>query len=107
MKTPTMDVGNTDRSVSPAPKSNTVVLGASMPYDSLKSLEQVMFFDQKLNKLRDEGLRPNKTDLIKMSLILFFNSPISKERLMGLWNLANNDDSFQSIRNQQEMKKND
>ena len=99
MNDPTLDVGATDQKVVTTPKSNTVVLGASMPYDSLKALEHVMISDPKLNILRVEGFRPNKTDLVKMSLLLFFNTPISKDRLLSLWGNANNDRVFQGAEN--------
>ena len=97
MKTPNKDVGtiNDNRLIVTTPKSNTVVLGASMPYDSLKALEQTILNDDKLNVLRDIKLRPNKTDLVKMSLLYFFKSKISKENLLELYNSSNDEKIFQ------------
>lgn len=93
MRNPNADVSADQSSVDITPnRSNTTILGASMPYESLKDLEQLMLSDPKLTKLRGEGFRPNKTDLVKMSLILFFNSPISTERLIAYWKLASNDE---------------
>jgi hypothetical protein len=86
------NVGST-RTVVSTIKSNAV-LGASMSYTSLKALESVILSDSKMNVLRDSEIRPNKTDLVKMSLIHFFKSSISKQKLLELYHSSNDEEIF-------------
>lgn len=94
MKQPNHSVGATDQVVT-STKSKNAVLGASISYDSLKALEQVMLDDVHLESLREEGFRPNKTDLVKMSVTLFLCSKLSKNKLRTLWNDSQKEDIFQ------------
>ena len=98
MKTPNRSVGATDQVVTTT-KSKNAVLGASISYDSLKALEQLMLNDVHLEKLRSEGFRPNKTDLVKMSVSLFLCSKLSRDKLIHLWNNSQDDSIFQEEKN--------
>jgi hypothetical protein len=98
MKTPNQSVGTTDQVVTTT-KSKNAVLGASISYDSLKALEQLMLNDAHLEKLRSEGFRPNKTDLVKMSVSLFLCSKLSRDKLIHLWNNSQDESIFQEEKN--------
>lgn len=98
MKTPNQRVGATDQVVTNT-KSKNAVLGASISYGSLKALEQLMLNDVHLERLRSEGFRPNKTDLVKMSVSLFLCSKLSKDRLISLWKSSQDENIFQEDRN--------
>ena len=80
--------------ISNSATSGAAVLGASMSYDSLLEIENQLHNDPKLGKIRCNGHRPNKTNLVKMALLYFQRANISEERLLSLFETSNDDELF-------------
>ena len=76
-------------------QSNTSVLGATMSYDSMLAIEGLLLINPILDVIRKAGFKPNKSNLVKMSLIYFLSSDLTKERILELYEMSDDDTKFQ------------
>lgn len=76
-------------------QSNAAVLGCNMSYDAMLAIEGLILINPKLDVIRKAGNKPNKTNLVKMALMYFFTSTLTKEQLLKLYALSENDVMFQ------------
>ena len=76
--------------------NNQSVLGVNTTYDTMLAIEALILENPMINELREIG-KLNKTTLMKMSLMEFLNTPVSKKRLRRLFIISNNDDQFRAV----------
>jgi hypothetical protein len=58
-------------------------------------IEGLMLVNPKLEVIRRAGNRPNKTNLVKMALMQFFNAELTEAEINALYELSENDVLFQ------------
>lgn len=75
-------------------KQKNSLLAASCTPSTSHALKEAIVLDSKLGELRKRGTYPTISTTIKMSLLYFFNSNISSEKLKSLYEISEDEKKF-------------